>query len=351
MNCNQTNCNQTNCNQTNCNQKDNNMYGGYSKKDRKKYLLQDKCIIIDRFTKCDKDYSLVELKEFYNRVLKTSEKKSSFKKQDYFKRVNEYHSTYSSIPHQGLCKLQAFIRMKLIHNKIKLRGLSVFNRHICNNDEDFYTYESKHDIEDIYYFSYKDSHNNYWCFDVRSFKKLIDMNYGNPYTTEMIPISVKDKVVSLINYLKKNKVSSIIDTTIVADRNVLVKQKFVDIFSQIEYSGYSCDISWVLSLSTLKLKRLYKELEDIWNYRANLQQTVKCNIAPPLGRLFVMPVHDYFQCNDKTELLEILGCELEKILLARTPGDMNLGFMYFIMGLCFVSRECLQIHPWVLYAF
>ena len=36
------------------------------------------------------------------------------------------------------------------------------------------------------FFSYKDN-NNYWCFDIRSAKKLIEMNYGNPYTTEPIP--------------------------------------------------------------------------------------------------------------------------------------------------------------------
>ena len=343
------NCNHEE-NSIKCTSNGNDVYGGYCKKHRKQYLLHNNSIIINRFTKNDKDYSLVELKEFYNRVLKT-EKTSSFKKQDYFKRVNEYHSKYSSITVKGLIKFQAFIRMKMINNKIKLRGLSVINRNICNNDEDFYTYESKHDIEDKYYFSYKDDQNNYWCFDVRSFKKLIDMNYDNPYTTESIPEHVKQKVSYLINYLKKNKSSTTIDNTIVADRKVMVKQKFVDIFSQIECSGYSCDISWILSLPTIKIKRLYKELEDIWNYRANLQQAVKCNIAPPHGRLFVMPVQDYFQSNDKIELLEILGCELEKILQARTQGDMNLGFMYFIMGLCFVSRECLQVHPWVTYAF
>ena len=51
------------------------------------------------------------------------------------------------------------------------------------------------------------------------------------------------------------------------------------------------------------------------------------------------------------ELLEIIANELSKILHARTPSDMNLGFMYFIMGLSMVSRECLVIHPWVQYAF
>ena len=68
----------------------------------------------------------------------------------------------------------------------------------------------------------------------------------------------------------------------------------MDLFSQIEYSGYSCDIKWVLNLNHIRLKKLYKELEDIWNYRANLSQHTKCKIVPPNGKLFVMPVQDYF---------------------------------------------------------
>ena len=106
-----------------------------------------------------------------------------------------------------------------------------------------------------------------------------------------------------------------------------------------------------MNLSIPRLKRLYRELEDIWNYRAGLSQETKCNIAPPHGQLFVMPVHDYMVCTEKLELLEILGNELMKIMGATSPSDMNLGFMYFIMGLSIVNQQCLMIHPWVHYAF
>ena len=235
-------------------------------------------------------------------------------------------------------------------NRVTLRGMGVLNRGICNNDEDFYTYDPKNEIEDKYFFSYKDS-SNYWCFDIRSLKKLIDMNYGNPYTTEPIPDIIKQKVNILICKLVLQNIPVVIDNTISSDRKVLVKQKFVDIFSQIEVSGYSCNIEWVLNLSVSRLKRLYRELEDIWNYRANLPQHIKRNIVPPDGRLCVMPVHDYMLCNHKVELLEILANELMKIMGAVSTSDMNLGFMYFIMALSIVNQNCLMIHPWVHHAF
>ena len=137
-----------------------------------------------------------------------------------------------------------------------LNSTDDINRSICNNDEDFYTYTPKEEIEDIYFFSYKDSQHNVWCFDIRSFKKLIDLNYDNPYTTEPISGHVKTKVNNLIKYLHNRNIEVVIDNTIVASREALVKQKFVDIFSQIEYSGYSCNIDWILRLNNIRLKKL-----------------------------------------------------------------------------------------------
>ena len=122
------------------------------------------------------------------------------------------------------------------------------------------------------------------------------MNYGNPYTTEPIPDNIKHEINTLINSLNSGNVETIIDTSIVADRKAVVKQKFVDIFAQMEFIGHSCDVKWVLNLNNNKLKKLYKELEDIWNYRAHLSQEMKREIVPPDGRLCVMPVHDYAQC-------------------------------------------------------
>ena len=93
----------------------------------------------------------------------------------------------------------------------------------------------------------------------------------------------------------------IIENSVITDRKSLVKQKFVDLFAQIEYSGYSCDVNWILDLNVVKLKRLYRELEDIWNYRASLSHQVKQDIVPPNGQLFVMPVIDYNSYNSKLD--------------------------------------------------
>ena len=342
-----------NCKFNECQCKTIQVYGGYCKKHKNEYLMKDNLILMNRFTCNIKDYTLKDLKYFYIRNI-NHKKHSKFKKIDFFKAIcNLYSSNNQYILNESkIIKLQSHIRKIQLLSKIKYQGLAILNRNICNNDEDFYTYESKNDIESKYFFSYKDSNNNYWCFDIRSLKKLIDMNYTNPYTIEEIPNQVKEKVDCYINYLSNHNIQVTIDNKVVSDRKTMVKQKFVDLFSQIEFSGYSCDIKWILDLNKVKLKKLYRELEDIWNYRANLTNEVKQRIVPPDGRIFVMPVSDYLNCNVLVELQEILANELTKILSAENQSDMNLGFMYFIIGLSMVSRSCFMIHQsWVQYVF
>jgi hypothetical protein len=346
----------------NCSSKVAVGYGGYCKQHRKYYLLNDNMIILNRFTCNHKDYTLPELKQYHKQMIKSkhSYKKggitykkpvSSYKKIDYFIDIMDYYNyhRYTSEMISKIIRCQSIVRKQLVLMNIRLRGSGYLNRNICNNDEDFYTYDLTHEIDDIYFFSYKDTNHKYWCFDIRSLKKLIDMNYGNPYTIESIPDEIKCKVNTLISKLQERDIQVVFENTMISDRKLAVKQKFVDIFSQIEISGYSCNIEWVLQLSIPRLKRLYKELEDIWNYRANLPIDVKRNISPPDGCLFVIPVHDYINCHVKVELLEILATELLKILNATTTSDMNLGFMYFIVGLSEVNKDCLLVHPWVHY--
>ena len=322
-------------------------YGGYCKKHRSEHLLHEGEINITHFTDNCKDYKLCELKNYCNTHISKLPSKS--KKDDYFKKVSEYCKNHKELSKNNLPIkiIQSHVRRWLITHNLTKRGSAYLNRKLCNNNEDFYTYEPIHEINSMYFFSYKDTQGNYWGFDVRSLKKLIDMNYGNPYTTENIPDSVKEKINRLVYHLDNSNVNTVINTEVVSDRRAAVKQKYVDIFAQMEYVGWSCDVRWILDLNSSKLKRLYRELEDIWNYRANLPNSTKRLIIPPDGRLCVMPVHDFNHCSTKVELQEILASEISKIGTATNSGNMNLGYMYFIIALSYVSRPCFLTHNWV----
>ena len=59
-------------------------------------------------------------------------------------------------------------------------------------------------IPKYYLFTYKDSSNNIWGFDIRSFKQLVDKKSDNPYTREKIPFIVIQNMNKVIKYLKKH---------------------------------------------------------------------------------------------------------------------------------------------------
>ena len=99
-----------------------------------------------------------------------------------------------------------------------------------------------------------------------SLKKLIDLNYDNPYTTEKDKSqNIKDMVNQEIEKLSQSNENVSIQQEVINDRKMIIKQRITDLFSQIEISGYSC-VEWLLDLQIHKLKKLYRSLEDIWNY-------------------------------------------------------------------------------------
>ena len=121
-----------------------------------------------------------------------------------------------------------------------------------------------------------------------------------------------------------------------------------NIFTQISLV-YPIEINWLLNLNIHKLKKLYRSLEDIWNYRAQLSPEIKSRIAPPNGDLFIYSINIIDTITIKNELLSIILNEIKKINNAIDNNDKQLGYMYFIIGLGEVSKECFETNSWLQY--
>jgi hypothetical protein len=132
--------------------------------------------------------------------------------------------------------------------------------------------------------------------------------------------------------------------SIVRDRKETIKQKIVDLFSFIEQSGYTCHVEWFTSLSLRRLKELYKQLEDVWNYRSQLSNTMKCNICPPNADIFKTPMIEVMNYNEKEDLQELILHEVMKFTHSETDSDRKLGFMYFLISFGMVSQPCYLAH-------
>ena len=170
------------------------------------------------------------------------------------------------------------------------------------------------------------------------------MGYPNPYTTEQIPDNIISDIKGKIKEIKKNSNYENITDIIQRDRKETIKQKIVDLFSFIEQSGYTCHIEWFTSLSIRRLKELYKQLEDIWNYRSQLSEQMKRNICPPNADIFKTPMYEVMNYNVKEDLQELILHEVMKFTNANTDSDRKLGFMYFLIAFGYVSQPCYIAH-------
>jgi len=326
-------------NSNNC--KFNKKYGNFCYKHRKHYLLKDNLIIFNRFTWKSKDYTLKDIKGTLSHL--HPKNRFNLKKDELFKLL---------IPHiintkgEYIVKCQSYIRRYLIQKNIK-RGPGYFYRDLCKNDEDFYFMTTSNEIKEIYCFTYKDDDNSIWFFDIRSFKKLIDTKPENPYTRKPIPQNIINNAQYIINYLISKNISADIEIYNPINQKDKTKQKCVDLFSTISQSGYYCDINWLLSLNLMQCKKLYRSLEDIWNFRAYLTNDIKSNIAPPNGLVYNISVREIYDMNNKFDILNIILNETNKFNNAVSMGDTKLGYMYFLIGLSEFSRECLIANEWI----
>ena len=313
-------------------------YGEYCYKHRREYLIKNDVISRDRFTGLSKDYLKKDLIDYQKKHMGLKKIKSD--KQlifdEVFKHISAINRYYEINNDKRIILIQSLIRGRNIRKKE--------NELKCNNSEDFYTYDELKNIPKKYFYSYIDLKNFRWGFDIRSLDKLITMNYPNPYTTEPIPQNIILEVKNNIKSLKEEIDYEDLTDSIIRERKDMIKQKIVDLFSCIEQSGYTCQIEWFSSLSIRRLKELYRQLEDVWNYRSQLSNQMKCNICPPNAYIFKTPMIEVMNYTSKEDLQELILNETLKFTNAVSESDRKLGFMYFLIAFGMVSQPCYLAH-------
>ena len=347
------------CKKEGCAGKNNNKYGGFCYKHRREYLV-DVCtnrVKLENWTNKCSDYlkgDIITSILYYTKKLPIDQGCPTWDKKDLFhllsEEINKFNK-YSMDDIENIKKIQVLFKNKKNDFIKNLRGEGYIDKGKCNNDTDFFTYDGINDIEEKYFFSYKDNNNFIWFFDIRSFNKLIEMNQNNPYTREEIPRNVKKNAENLSKHINLTEEDDLVNNDdLILTRKQIIKQKTIDIFSEMEQFGYGCNINWFLELNLRRLRNLYKNLEDIWNYRLNLSYETKSRISPPNGVVFNIPIVEINSITGVLQLQEIILNEVMKFNNAVTDEDKKLGYMYFLLGLGLVSRECYEVHQWIIHA-
>ena len=308
-------------------------------------------ITLEEYNKCSKKifyikdirHSLKTYKLLDSKIIKEKKKVLQQLLFDYFENLNKYDVN-------KVVLLQRTIKKYLSNNKSKTQGTGIINKSKCSNQEDFYTLDSIDDIEDVYFFSYETSGHIYF-FDLRSFNKLMGSDCKNPYTRETIPKYAIDMFNQRKKQLKTNKIIIKEFEKCKMSEEQIFNEDVLNIFQKIDMLNIAAggtNTNWFTELNILQLKMLYKVLEDIWNYRAELTPAKKHEIVPT-NNMFYRHVNEIYVMNKKRELQCIILDEMDKLVSSASNIEDKMTGGYFILtALVEISPSCMEALPWLI---
>ena len=281
------------------------------------------------------------------KCLKHYNQKVSGNKKELIKRIYNYSKySYNIIKIQKVCR--GYIRRKFNYYK----GPSPFNMESIN-DTDFLTLSTFTKKYDPDFFRFKDTKGFTYGFNAKSFNILINSKKNiNPYNRQKIETETIDnfkKYIKLGGILKENitvkEETSQVPLTLKEKLNLKIQK----VFQKMDEFGHITNIGWFTDLNTYQLKKLYKELLDIWQYRASLSSLMKCNICPPHGNPFINfnrnnIIHNENLLKIRLGLVDIF----ENMILKSNDNDaQSLGTYYILGAFTIVNPNAAMSMPWL----
>jgi hypothetical protein len=283
------------------------------------------------------------LDEMIIKAKNNRQKKIKIKIKDFkFNRIvkNKFYLKNYFIP--SIIKLQSIVRKFLIKKLIKKNGLGSVLKNINNNETDCFTLEKIKNITSYKLFSYKDDKNFVWGFHLETFAKIIENKLNNPYNMQKIPKYIILKFLNI--HRKKDKKEYNYENL---PQSIKLQQKCVKIFQKMNDLKQYSQCKWFLSLNIYRLRELYKQIEDIWNYRAQLTNADKFKYIEN-GKLFQIPVENIYKLNNKIKLGNILLDEFDKLVSeGKTEADRTTGALWILSSLTIVNKSARDALPWL----
>jgi hypothetical protein len=253
---------------------------------------------------------------------------------------------------------RGYIRRLFNYNK----GMIKFNTS-CINDSDPLTLSPFGEKYNSDFFSYKDNNGFIYGFNASSFNKLINDNtlenenvFMNPYNREKIENDTIDKFYRFIKLGKIIKEN--INIKIENDHRELTLTEKLDarilkIFQKIDEFGHITSVNWFLDLTIYQLKTLYRELIDIWEYRASLSFLTKRTVCPPHGNPFInINRNTIFNSVVLLDVRLSLINIFENIVLKGIDTEsQSLGAYYVLGALTMIHPGAKQSMPWLYESF
>ena len=239
------------------------------------------------------------------------------------------HANFNRI--KCVVRCQANIRRNLCVRKITMRGPALKQQHrkLCVNDTDFFTLESLHEIENKDFFSYMDDKG-------KTLRHIITLiGKPNAKTEDEMELEMFNK----LNVLRTKPIST----------------RITDLFYEIDRLGNYTMPSWFSSLTRDQCIYFYKRIEELWNFRAELQNDAKRSICPFFNpfRYRLGRYSGYINTTREQQLTEG-DCKKMCIILMENliytgVDDLskNLIAAHVLSALTLVSNDAKTTMPWL----
>lgn len=292
----------------------------------------------------ENNYSIDQLKQICNNYnIKTSANKTE-----------RFNICYNILKLYYYAKIiQKKTRNVIIKNYNSLHGPAFLKPHLCTNSTEFYSLEEIKDIDYYHFFSYMDSKNNIYGFNINSIYKLIykHKTIVNPYNREEIP---REVIKNVKKYIKYNKIFKIKEDNnedeFLNHRELFNQHMVVRIFQMLDSLGNYTDMKWFNELDRRGLIIFLRELYDIWNHRTQLSIEKKREICSPYGNPFINININYI--SDPRIMIN----SLKNIVLTIIERFINtgidrenkiLGGYYVLSAFTLVHQEAANALPWL----
>jgi hypothetical protein len=213
------------------------------------------------------------------------------------------------------------------------------------NTTDFYTLDDIESIPKEYLYDYEEAGLLYG-FDIRTLHDYLQScnpleGYKNPYTQLAIP----GKQVDIINkaYKKLQNVDSYKETLELEPQKAL-EWRCLGIFQKINELGHYSEYNWFWNLNLQHLKRMYMELEDLWNFRLYLTHSQRQKILPKYIPFRNYKVNQFNLLYNLDDARRILLDEIDKFVSLGKPEGKN-GNDNKYTGSIMVLTALVQVSP------
>ena len=258
-------------------------------------------------------------------------------------------------------KIQKIGRGYLQKKYNKLHGPAFFYRKICTNDTDFLTGDELQDIPYSQFISYKDNDDFVYGFDMISLYNLVIKSLQvspivkNPYNRNNIPSYLILNIKSLIRISKILRIPLdlvIQDDTVDLSDEKTIELRALSLFQNIDSLGNYSSPTWFLSLNINQTIKMFRELIDIWDYRAQINNDTKRAICPPHGILMNHNLNIIFNEQNLLKLRKYILDVMERLVNSGIDNDSKTLGAYYVLGaLTIVSENAATALPWLFQSF